>query len=649
MEGISVQVIGPEVGEDGRQNPRAVGREPWSEEITGLYGDEAPDGHGVEAPTRNLGGALVLGALACIVTGLVVWFVARSNVPAPLPLSVTRTVIPLPLDGRLGCCFEPMLAIASDGRTAAYVVQEDGVRRLYLRSMDSLEGQPIPDTESASMPMFSPDRRWVGFIAGGQLKKISVTGGAPVLITPGPPGRGATWAPDGTIVFTRAGTGLSRVSSEGGVPPTLTTPDFESREKTHRFPHVLPGGEAVLFTHASADIDSFDQASIAVLSLETGEHRILGRGGSNPHYVSSGHLVYARAGVIVAVPFDVTALEVTGPPVTVLEGVWMDPIAGNAEMAVSHTGHLLYAPGEVFTPSRAVVWVDRSGKVEPLTESTGRFETASLSPDGQRLAIWVGAANNSIWIYDIARATLTRLVSGFENVWPIWSPSGDRVTFASNRSGVTNLYWQVADGSAPPERLTTSEHAQSSASWSPDGRWLAYQQGSSETGTDIWVLPMEGDRTPRAFAQSASNEMLPQFSPDGHYIAYASDESGRYEVYVRPFPSSGRKWQVSAFGGGVALNVFFSWPALWSPNGRELFYRNGPEVVVVDVDTRGEPILGTPKVLFEAPSTLRGPFSISADGRRLLFVDRSEAPPAPTQLVLVQNWAEELKRLASAN
>ena len=609
--------------------------------------EEAPAGELIEAPSRDLRGAVVV---ASIVTGVVVWGLTWSLMrPTPsAPLPVTRSVIPLPSGGELDRQFHPMIALSPDGRTAAYAVRQGGARRLHVRSLDALEGQAIAGTEGAMAPFFSPDGRWVGFTTDDGLEKVSITGGAPVVIT-AEGARAATWAPDGTIIYTRLSGELARVSSDGGVPEALTTLDRENREKSHRFPSLLPGGEAVLFTHVSADIDSYDEASVAVLSLETGERRTLVQGGSYPLYSASGHLVYARAGAIEAVPFDLAKLEVTGPPVVVLEGVEMDPVSGNAEMAVSRTGDLLYAPGSAFAPSHHVVWVDRKGAKEPLTERSGNFVSARMSPDGRRLAIFMTAANNSIWVYDIARATMARLVSGFENVFPVWIPAGDRVTFASDRSGAFNLYWQVADGSAPPERLTVSEHAQSFASWSPDGRWLAYQQGSSETGTDIWVLPMEGDRTPRAFAQSASNEMLPQFSPDGHYIAYASDESGRYEVYIQPFPSSGRKWQVSAFGGGASLNVFFSWPALWSPNGRELFYRNGPEVVVVDVDTRGEPILGTPKVLFEAPSTLRGPFSISADGRRLLFVDRSEAPPAPTQLVLVQNWAEELKRLAPVN
>ena len=606
--------------------------------------EEAPEGEVAEAPARNLRGVLVLAALASIVTGVIVWGVTRSSAPTPLPpLPVMRTVIPLPPGSELGREFDPMLAISPDGQTAAYAVREGGVRRLYLRSMDSLEAQLVPGTEMATMPVFSQDGRWVAFrvgLGGGSLKKVSVTGGAPIVITAVGAGRGSAWAPDGTIIFTRDAAGLARVSSDGGIPETLTTPDRESREKTHRFPHLLPGGSALLFTDGSADIDSFDEASIAVLSLETGERRMLVQGGSNPHYVSTGHLVYARAGAIVAVPFDVTELEVTGPPVTVLEGVAMNPVAGNAEMSLSGTGHLLYAPGGAFTPPHRVVWVGRDGETEPLTQSTGYFASTALSPDERRLAIFVTGANNSIWIYDIARATMTRLVSGFENLFPIWTPSGVRVTFNSNRSGPLNLYWQIANGSAPPERLTTSEFAQTAESWAPDGQWLVFEEQRPDTGFDIGVLSMEGDRTSRPFAQSAANETSPRFSADGRFIAYTSDESGRNEVYIQPFPSSGRKWPVSTEGGDTPL---------WNPNGRELIYANGGEILVVDVDTRGELTLGKPRALFEVPSALNGPMDISSDGQRLVFIDESAAPPAPTYLVLIQNWAEELKRLAPAN
>ena len=291
-------------------------------------------------------------------------------------------------------------------------------------------------------------------------------------------------------------------------------------------------------------------------------------------------------------------------------------------------------------PHDRFVWMDRNGKTEPLSETTGYFEYATLSPDESRLAVFVGGANNSIWIYDIARATMTRFVSGFENMWPIWTPSGDRVTFVSDRSGAFNLYWQATDGSAPLERLTTSEFNERPGSWSPDGQWLAFDESSPETGRNIWMLSMEGDRSPRPFAQSASNETTPQFSPDGRFLAYVSDESGRREIYLQRFPTSGRKWQVSTAGGRSPL---------WNSNGREVVYRNGSEILAVDIDTRGELSLGNPRVLFEAPSAFRGPLGISADGRRLLFIDRSAAPAAPTHLVLVQNWAEELKRLAPAN
>ena len=404
--------------------------------------------------------AVTLAAVAATVTGLAVWFFASSS--PTLPLSVTRSIIPLPANTELARSFDPMIALSLDGQRAAFVVQEANGRRLVLRSLDALESEAVPGSEGAVMPFFAPDGRWVAFgraLGASLLQKVSVTGGAPAPVVDGA-ARGATWAPDGTIIFTRGGVGLDRVSSDGGTAIHLTTPNLDEREKTHRLPHVLPDGQHLVFTHASADIDSFDDAAIAVASLETGEYRILIQGGTNPLYVPSGHLVFARSGAIVAVPFDVATLEVTGPPVTVLNGVSMDPTSGRAEMSVSRTGHLLYAPGSAMTPTDRILWVDRSGQSQPLSPSEGYFGSVSLSPDERRLAVFVLGANNSIWINDLTRGTMTPLVTGFENMMAVWAPSGDGVVFRSNRSGQFNLYWQAVDG-GPPERLTSSEFVQS--------------------------------------------------------------------------------------------------------------------------------------------------------------------------------------------
>ena len=609
-----------------------------------------------ERRAQSLASMLVLAVLASIVTGVAVWTVARSDTT---PRPVTRTVLPLPEGSGLGCCFERMVALSPDGRLVAYVAREaplvgdiglgdfsdgpSGVavnQALYVRALDALEARRIPDTEPASSPVFSPDGRWIAFTTGRglDLARVSVTGGAPVSISTDRVSRGLEWLPDDTLVYTRMGMGLSRVPSEGGDTETLTTPDLANREKTHRLPHALPDGTAVLFTDGSADIASFDEASIVLLDLESGERKVLIEGGSSAQYVTSGHIVYARAGTLVVVPFDADAREVTGPPVTVVEDVKMDPIAGDAQFSISRGGDLLYVTGGAFNPGYAIVLVDRRGTIERVTKTVGRYESASLSPDETRLAIFVGGANNRVGIYDRSRDTMTRYITGFENIAPRWMPTGDRFVFSSNRAGEYNLYWNDAAGATPEERLTTSEFLQLPGSGSRDGEWYTFEETRPDTGWDIWLLPLQGERTPRPLLQTPADEQSPRISPDGRFLVYRSNESGQDEVYLRAFPEGDRTWRVSTSGGSGPL---------WNPNGREILYRNSDEMLAVDidVDARGEPIVGSPRTLFTIPRGLGAATSITADGERLLFSDRRERETSADHLVLVQNWAEELKRL----
>ncbi len=387
------------------------------------------------------------------------------------------------------------------------------------------------------------------------------------------------------------------------------------------------------------DIDSFDDASIAVLSLETGEYRVIVEGGTNARYSPTGHLVYARAGSLLAVPFDLNELRVKGTPAPILHGVTMRPDFGNAEFSVSRDGSLIYAPGDSRGDNHRVLWVDREGQAQPLIETPRGFYLPRLSPDGRLLALNISGANGSVWVYDLHRSSLARLTFSFDNDYAIWTPDSRRVTFGSTREGPWNLFWQTADGSAKAERIVPSEHRQQPGSWSPNGKVLAFEEFRPETGRDIWILAREGNRKPEPFLKTEFNEGDPMFSPDGRWIAYVSDESGQYEVYVRPFPSSERKFQVSTEGGT---------PPVWNPGGRELFYRNGDKMMVVDIETKGDLTLGKPRLLFErrSPGWWGLYFDVAPDGQRFVMIDDSEAKPAPTQLNLVLNWSEELKRLA---
>ena len=403
---------------------------------------------------------------------------------------------------------------------------------------------------------------------------------------------------------------------------------------------MLPGGKAIVFTLGTGDIESFDDASIALLSLDTGEYRVLIEGGTNARYVPTGHLVYARAGALLAVPFDLAELRVTGAPVPILEGVVTSPDSGIAYFSVARSGSLVYATGRPMIWENKVWWVDREGRSELLLESPG-LESPRLSPDGRFLALEIAGASEGVWLYDIGRSTLTRLASGFDNATPTWAPRGDRIAFRSNREGEFNLFWQAADGSGQAERLTTSEYRQHPTSWSPDGKMLAFHESRPDTGWDLWVLSLDGDGGAEPFLQTESTERFPMFSPNGRWIAYSSDETGRDEIYVRAFPDSRGKQQVSSGGGTHPV---------WSPNGTELFYRSGDKMMVVDVMAEGEITLGKSRVLFESPwghGVEQRMWDVAPDGQRFVLIEE-KSEPLPTQLILVQNWGEELKQLVPA-
>jgi serine/threonine-protein kinase len=384
-----------------------------------------------------------------------------------------------------------------------------------------------------------------------------------------------------------------------------------------------------------------DNARIGVMSLETGERRILVRAGAYARYCPSGHLVYARAGGLMAVPFDLRRLEVTGPPVSVLDGVSMNPTWFSAEFSSSSDGSLAYVPGGARIADRTLAWVDRKGAAQSLSVAPSGYVQPRLSPDRRRLVI--GKEGAGVWVYDLAQGTLTRLAeTGWVLPLPIWTPDGRHVTFRSGVGGSINLYWIPADGSGAAERLTAGEDQQFAGSWSPDGRVLAFMQDDPATGGDIWVLSLEGDRKARPFLLTPSNEGGAMFSPDGRWLAYVSDESGRQEIYVRPFPGPGGKWPVSTEGGTEPM---------WARNGRELFYRNGDKMMVAAVETKPTFAAAKPRVLFEGhyEASLIGfqpNYDVTLDGQRFIMIKGSEQ--AATQVNVVLNWSDELRRLVPA-
>jgi eukaryotic-like serine/threonine-protein kinase len=584
---------------------------------------------------------LILSACALLLvaasTGVAIWNLKPAPAPAQQP--VTRTVITLPPGSQLaGLDDGPAVALSPDGTHLAYVAREGGTQQIYLRPMDSLESKPIPGTEGAVDPVFSPDGQWLAFFADERLKKISISGGSAIILSDAVNSYGADWTSQGRIGFANQnGKALQQVPDAGGTRQPLTR--LEGGEVGHRWPEFLPGGKAVLFA-SGATATNFSNAWVAVQTVGTSDRRNLVQGGMNPRYALSGHLVYAQGGSLMAAPFDPQRLAVTGTAVPVIEGVLQSHTNGGAQYSISDTGSLVYISGGVQSAQSRLVWVSRNGAEQPLAAPARAYMDPRLSPDGRRLAVAISEQETQEWIYDFSRNTLTRFTfEGNYNLNPVWTPDGKRIAFESNKEGPPNLFWQMADGSGGLERLNVSESIQAPNSWTSDGQLLAFVELNSMSGVHMWVLRMS-DRKALPFIRTPSNETLPRFSPDGRWLAYMSDESGRYEIYVQSYPGPGGKWQISTEGGTAPV---------WNPNGRELFYRSGDKMMAVDTPATPGFTAGTPRMLFEGtyvtPPIPIVNYDVSPDGQRFLMIKPSEQQQSTQiQINIVQNWFEELKQ-----
>jgi len=590
-------------------------------------GDPVPIAAGTGASGRRVAvvaaGALLAGAA---VAGFAVWTLKPAP-PAPSSPTITRMVIAVPPGDRLPIDQgQPVLALSPNGDQLAYVAVRDNTRRLYVRAMDSVQARALPGTDGALAPFFSPDGQWIGFFADSKLQKVPVSGGSPVTVASGAGFLGSDWSPDGTILFVESpGVGLMEVPDSGGTPRLFVRSGVQAAAVA---PQFLPDWRTVLFV-TSTGPGSIGQ--LMAYSRDTGTSRSLMTGAGFPKYVSSGHLVYGQGVNLVAAPFDVNRLEITGPAVPVVNGVAL------GDFSVSRTGSLAYiAPGG--DAPRRLVWVNRNGAKTPLAAPAREYDFPQISPDGQRVAVEI---DSQLWLYDLSRDTLTRFAfDGSINDTPAWSPDGQRIAFRSNRAGRQNLYWQRADGGGGAERLTDNEYNDLPRSWTPDGRILAFQEVRPDTGRDIFTLRI-GDRNPQPFLQTKYTEGCPQISPDGRWLAYVSDETGGPEVFVQPFPATGGKWQLSTDGGTEPV---------WNRNGHELFYRSGPKMMAVDVATQPAFSAGKPRMLFEGSYAasvfpLTGvAYDASPDGQRFLMMEEAGQPKPATEINVVLNWSEELKR-----
>ncbi len=535
----------------------------------------------------------------------------------------------------------PQATVSPDGHYLAFgAVTSDKKTHLWVRSLDSLAPQKLPGTEGASSPFWSPDSRFIGFFAQGKLKKIDVPGGPPVTLCDAPAGNGGAWNRDGVIVFApnREG-GLARVSAAGGIPTSATTLDRRRKETAHVWPQFLPDGSHFLYLVLSGQRES---RGIYVDSLGSEGAKHVLKTEVRAAYAPPGYLLFVRQGTLMAQRFDPNRLRLTGEPVRVAEEVAYNPSNGRTTFSVSENGVLAYRSGGAGgLPTTELVWFDRGGKRIESAAGPALYLRPALSPDGKRVAVERldnRTGIDDIWLVDLARSTLSRFTFGsFNQRSPVWSPDGGRIVFASDRDGTSNLYQKTSSGAGSEELLFRSDTAKHSTDWSPDGRFIAYENQDPKTGLDLWLLPLFGDRKPISFLRTEFDEGQGQFSPDGRWMAYTSDESGRREVYVQPFPASSGKWQISTAGGAYPR---------WRRDGKELFYIAADQrLMAVAVHADSAVQAGQPQALFEP--RFSGipviPHSVSADGQRFLInTPVEEFNSAPLTVVL--NWTAELKK-----
>jgi serine/threonine-protein kinase len=599
------------------------------------------------SPLRSLPWLAVAGLVGALLGIIATARMIRGDFDEPL-LPNAEFSVDLAEGTALDLLANPAMAISPDGQLLVWAADgSDGEKRLYLRELGQSEARPLQGTENAEGPFFSPDGRWIAYFdrVEAQLKMISVEGGRPTRICDAPhTSKGGTWGDRGEIVFSRGiDGGLFRVSADGGTAERLTEPDRSTGVKTHCFPQFIPGFRAVLFMVGDSDLQEYSESRIEALNLDSGERKLIIEGGMSPRYASSGHLIFARQGTLMAAPFDADILQLTDRPKQVLEGVVTSEVAGFAEYALAPNGFLLYAPGGPESYNRRLVRADRRGRVEalPLPERyySPFFE---FSPDGHLLAITVQAANDDVWLWDQERRVLSRLTAGWNNFCPIWSPNSRRIIFSTDRrtSGANDFYWRPADRSSPSTLLYQTSRVAYPSSWSPDGRFVAYIERDPETTYDIWVLPIDENMQPgttQRIIASKARELNPRFSPDGRWLVYSSTETGSEEIYAQPFPGPGPRQQVSS-GGGVVPR--------WGPRGDEIFYVDptSTRMMRASVHTTPQLSFGVPEALFPFESTSTF-FELSPDGEHFVFLQRGSQAQSITQLRIVFNWFDQLERL----
>jgi len=569
-------------------------------------------------------------AVAGLATGIALWAAWVHSRPVLRARPVARFTLVLPPGAPLAeFSAGPTVAFSPDGSRIIYVSSASTGNQLFSRRLDQLDPVPLAGTQNARNPFFSPDGRWVAYFSGSRLYKLPLAGG-PAAVVADVPGVafGATWGTTDTIVF-RLERALMKVAAAGGAPQLLLQSDT-SRGESYMFPHYLPDAKALLLQIRTKGVDR-----LGVLTLATGKLTRFEQPGSNPRYVSSGHVVVAtRSGTLLALPFDPSRLELTGSGVPVADGLVVGP-GGGARMGMSRDGAFAYVSGPVAL--RELVMVDRAGRARVLPAEPQAYIAPRLSPDGRQIAAEVAEldlVNSDVWVYDMAQHTRTRLTFDQSAHRPIWTPDGRRIVYSRGQFGQGDLYWIPADGSGPAELLLVAPEDQWAGDVTPDGRTLLFRSGGGGPVRSIYTLSLQGPRKAQPFLANQFDNHSPSLSPDGHWVASVSNESGRLEVYVRPFPGSGGRWQVSLDGGSEPV---------WAANGRELFYRNGTKMMVAAIALHPTFTVGARRELFEG-NYVNDPvyrsYDVTRDGQAFVMV-RSPKPSA--DFIVVLNWFDQLR------
>jgi Tol biopolymer transport system component/predicted Ser/Thr protein kinase len=601
------------------------------------------------AARRRLLPWIAVAVLAVVAAGAS-WIAYRSTRPAELK-PLVRLDVDLGRDVSLTALGGSDVIISLDGTRIAYLSRG----RLFTRKLDQPAATELTVTAGATSPFFSPDGQWIGFIASGKLRKVSVEGGAEIVLCDAASSyTGADWGEDGNIIASlRVSGGLSRVPSGGGTPTPVS--ELEGEERTHRWPQVLPGGKAILFTAENSTV-GFDDARIDVMTLADHRRKTLQHGGTYGRYLAApggkGYLIYVNRGTLFAVAFDLEKLDTSGSPAPVLQQVSYSAMFGSAKLSFSRSGTLVYRSREIDAARVVIQWLDANGNSESLLDKPGLFVNPHFSPDGGRLAVANDDAKSGIWIYDIRRDTLSPLSGDKNGTHPVWTPDGRYIVYQA----ANGMSFARSDGGSKPELLTETKEFQYPSAFSPDGRTLAFYQ-SGPQGFDLWTVPVQRDGEklkagkPELFERTSFGNRGATFSPDGHWLAYSSNESGSSQVCVRAFPDKGGQWQVSTNGGTSPI---------FSRNGKDLLFFDIPDdrIMVASYSVKGDTFVtekprvwSSQGVALALSGALGAQYDVAPDGKRIAVATYAGGPTQQDagHVIFLENFIDELQRKVPLN